>query len=208
MSAAFFDVLGSRPVAGPRFPAGGERAGPEQGGRPRGRALAPALRRRPGHRRADRPARPRAARGRRHRASGVLPSPKAAELWTPMEYDAVFRSLSRGAWYLTVIGRLKPGVTVESARLEEWPPSPSGWPGSTRTTTRAWAAPCARCTRPWSGHSRTGAARPARRGRAGAADRVRQRGQPAPGADGGARDGAGRARRARRGPPRGWCASS
>jgi len=47
---------------------------------------------------------------------GVAPSgfsyPEAAELWTPIEYDAIFRTKSRGAWYLEVIGRLEPGVSM------------------------------------------------------------------------------------------------
>jgi len=53
---------------------------------------------------------------------GVAPPgfayPEEVEIWTPMEYDAQLRTKSRGAWYLTVIGRLKPGVTVEHAREE------------------------------------------------------------------------------------------
>jgi predicted permease len=44
--------------------------------------------------------------------------PEGAELWTPLEHDEVFRTKSRGAWYLTVIGRLRPGVPVERARDE------------------------------------------------------------------------------------------
>ena len=53
---------------------------------------------------------------------GVAPAgfayPEGAEIWTPMAYDTQFRSKSRGAWYLTVVGRLKPGVTVAHAREE------------------------------------------------------------------------------------------
>jgi putative ABC transport system permease protein len=53
---------------------------------------------------------------------GVAPSgfsfPDATEIWTPLEYDARFRSQSRGAWYLGAVGRLAPGVTVEHARQE------------------------------------------------------------------------------------------
>jgi predicted permease len=53
---------------------------------------------------------------------GVAPAgfsyPEGAELWTPLAYDAVFRTHSRGAWYLGVIGRLKPGVSVAHAREE------------------------------------------------------------------------------------------
>ena len=44
--------------------------------------------------------------------------PEGAEIWLPMTYDERFRSNSRGAWYLTVVGRLAPGVSVASAREE------------------------------------------------------------------------------------------
>ena len=53
---------------------------------------------------------------------GVAPPgfsfPEGAELWTPMLYDARFRTQSRGAWYITVIGRLRAGVSVAHAREE------------------------------------------------------------------------------------------
>jgi predicted permease len=53
---------------------------------------------------------------------GVAPAgfayPEGVEVWTPLTYDAQFRTKSRGAWYLTVIGRLKPSVTVAHAREE------------------------------------------------------------------------------------------
>lgn len=53
---------------------------------------------------------------------GVAPEgfsfPAGAEIWTPLEYDTVFRSKSRGAWYLTVIGRVRAGVPLEQARQE------------------------------------------------------------------------------------------
>jgi predicted permease len=53
---------------------------------------------------------------------GIAPAgfafPEGAELWTPLEYDARFRSNSRGAWYLGTVGRLKPGATVAQAREE------------------------------------------------------------------------------------------
>jgi hypothetical protein len=44
--------------------------------------------------------------------------PEGTQLWTPMEYDERFRSNSRGAWYLTVVGRLREGATVDGARQE------------------------------------------------------------------------------------------
>jgi putative ABC transport system permease protein len=53
---------------------------------------------------------------------GIAPAgfsyPESAQLWTPLEYDEVFRHRSRGAWYLTAIGRLKDGVPVEQAGRE------------------------------------------------------------------------------------------
>ena len=53
---------------------------------------------------------------------GVAPPgfsyPQDAEIWLPIGYDKRFRSDSRGAWYLKVIGRLAPGVSVEAAREE------------------------------------------------------------------------------------------
>jgi putative ABC transport system permease protein len=53
---------------------------------------------------------------------GVAPPgfryPEDVEIWTPMEYDERFRSNSRSAWYLRVVGRLRDGVTVEGARQE------------------------------------------------------------------------------------------
>ena len=44
--------------------------------------------------------------------------PEGAEVWLPMTYDERFRTNSRGAWYLTVVGRLAPGASVASAREE------------------------------------------------------------------------------------------
>ena len=53
---------------------------------------------------------------------GVAPPgfrhPNDSDVWIPLEYDAQFRTTSRGAWYLRVVGRLKPGVTVAQAREE------------------------------------------------------------------------------------------
>jgi putative ABC transport system permease protein len=53
---------------------------------------------------------------------GIAPAgfafPERTQIWTPAEYDAQFRSKSRGAWYLGVIGRLKPGATVAQAQDE------------------------------------------------------------------------------------------
>jgi putative ABC transport system permease protein len=57
-----------------------------------------------------------------HVVVGIAPAgfsyPESSGIWRPLEYDELFRTKNRGAWYLTVIGRLKPGVTLESAREE------------------------------------------------------------------------------------------
>jgi len=53
---------------------------------------------------------------------GVAPAgfsyPEGAEIWQPLSYDERFRTHSRGAWYLTVVGRLAPGASVGAAREE------------------------------------------------------------------------------------------
>jgi predicted permease len=53
---------------------------------------------------------------------GVAPPgfdfPDGAELWQPLAYDEVFRTKSRGAWYLQVVGRLAPAATLAGAREE------------------------------------------------------------------------------------------
>ena len=57
-----------------------------------------------------------------HEIVGVMPEgfsfPADRQIWTPLEYTADFTTEQRGAWYLQVVGRLKPGVTVEQARAE------------------------------------------------------------------------------------------
>lgn len=80
--------------------------------------------------------------GQSYRVIGVMPAgfqfPHGAELWLPSEFTE--RALSpgaRGAHYLTVMARLKPGVSLEQAqaemtaiskRLEEqYPKSNEGW---------------------------------------------------------------------------------
>jgi len=51
-------------------------------------------------------------------ASRGFAFPEGTQIWTPIEYDPRFRSNSRGAWYLGVIARLKPGASVPGAREE------------------------------------------------------------------------------------------
>jgi putative ABC transport system permease protein len=53
---------------------------------------------------------------------GVMPPrfsfPAGRALWTPIEYTNDFTTKQRGAWYLQVVGRMRPGVSVEQARAE------------------------------------------------------------------------------------------
>ena len=59
--------------------------------------------------------------GRPHEVIGVMPGtlrmPAGAELWKPLAPDEGTRQ-ARGAFWLPVIGRLKPGVSVEQAQTE------------------------------------------------------------------------------------------
>jgi predicted permease len=117
VSASFFDVLGVRPIAGRGF-----LPGENEPGRTKVVVLGEGLwRRRFG---ADPTVVGQSVVLDRepHLVVGVAPAhlavPEAAELWRPMEYDSVFRSHSRGAWYLSVIGRLAAGSSVETAGEE------------------------------------------------------------------------------------------
>lgn len=53
---------------------------------------------------------------------GVMPAgfsyPAGREAWMPLEYDENFVTKQRGAWYLSVIARLKPAVTPQQSAAE------------------------------------------------------------------------------------------
>ena len=53
---------------------------------------------------------------------GVMPAgfeyPAGRQAWMPVEYDESFVSKQRGAWYLDVVARLKPGVTPQQSAAE------------------------------------------------------------------------------------------
>jgi predicted permease len=117
VSASFFDVLRVPPLLGRGFV-----EGENEPGRNRVAVLGHALWR-------DRFGADPGVVGRTisldrqpHVVVGIAPAgfryPEDAELWRPMEHDDVFRSRSRGAWYLTVVGRLRTGATLEGARQE------------------------------------------------------------------------------------------
>jgi predicted permease len=59
----------------------------------------------------------------RYQVVGVVPAASAypsgaTMLWFPFTYDPAQLARSRGAWYLRVIARLKPGVTLEQANID------------------------------------------------------------------------------------------
>jgi putative ABC transport system permease protein len=116
-SAAFFDVLRVTPALGRGF-----RPGENEPGRNRVVVLSQGLwRERFG---AD-PAvvgQSMLLDGVPHEIVGVAPPgfdfPRGRDFWRPLEYDQRFRTQSRGAWYLSAIGRLREGVSTDAARAE------------------------------------------------------------------------------------------
>ena len=60
--------------------------------------------------------------GESYEVVGVMPEkfsyPAGRALWLPIEYDEDFTIKQRGAWYLAVVGRTRPGVPVEQAKAE------------------------------------------------------------------------------------------
>ncbi|MDQ6831070.1 MAG: ABC transporter permease, partial [Gemmatimonadota bacterium] len=87
--------------------------------------------------------------GERYTIVGVMPPgfdiPRQTELWTAIAYDLGFTVKARGAWYVSAVARLKPGVSVEQAatevgligkRLEKEYPDDNGKLGITVTSMR------------------------------------------------------------------------
>ena len=117
VSASLFDILGVQPILGRTF-----RADDNAPGKTRIAILGHSLwRQRFG---AD-----RGIVGRRitldgvaFEVVGVMPEgfafPTGRELWMPLEYTEDLTTKQRGAWYLTVVGRIRPGVPVEQVRAE------------------------------------------------------------------------------------------
>ena len=118
VSASLFNVLRVRPALGRAFNADENTPGRTEPRHPvarrSGSSGSAATRR---HRPADH-ARRRAARGGRRHAARLLVSRRASEAWLPIGYDESFVSKQRGAWYLSVVARLKPGVTPEQSAAE------------------------------------------------------------------------------------------
>jgi putative ABC transport system permease protein len=114
VSASFFDVLRVKAILGRGF-----RAEENQSGHHRVVVLSHAfwLQRFGG--RSDVVGRTITLNSAPHTIVGVAPAgfsyPEDRALWVPFEHDESFRVSNRGAWYLDVIGRLKPGVTATDA---------------------------------------------------------------------------------------------
>ena len=115
-TASFFDVMGTQPILGRVFTAEHEKSGNDAvivlshglwqrkfGGSPAvlGRTIV--------------------LSGRAHEVIGVMPPqlqlPDKAELWKPLAPDENLRN-ARGAFWLPVIGRLKPGISLKEAQTE------------------------------------------------------------------------------------------
>jgi putative ABC transport system permease protein len=117
VSAGFFDVLRVRPILGRPF-----RADENETGKHKVTVLSHGLwvRRFGGD--SNVVGRTVALDGAPFTVVGVMPAgfsyPDARDLWVPLEYDEVFRVKNRGAWYLHVIGRLKPGVSAVAASAD------------------------------------------------------------------------------------------
>src|SRR5262249_26963400 len=60
--------------------------------------------------------------GVRREVIGVMPEgfayPENRQAWIPLAFDENFVTKQRGAWYLNVVARLKPGVTPEQSAAE------------------------------------------------------------------------------------------
>jgi predicted permease len=115
-TANFFDVMGVRPVAGRLFDVSNEKPGNDNVA-----VLSFGLWQRKFGGAADALGRTIVLNGRPHEVIGIMPAdlqvPENAELWKPLAPDEGLRE-ARGAFWLPVIGRLKPGISVEQAQTE------------------------------------------------------------------------------------------
>ncbi len=196
VSASFFDVLRVRPLHGRGFVAGENEPGRNKvavlgyplwrdrfGADPGVVGRTVSLNRQP------------------HVVVGIAPPgfryPEDAEIWTPMEYDQRFRTNSRGAWYLTVVGRLRDGS--DRGRRAGGGEHDRRAPGAgVRRRQRGRRRHRDPASRRHGGRVAPGPARAPGRGRPRAARGVRERREPAPRPHRRARDrarGAGGARR-------------
>jgi len=116
VSASFFDVLRARPLLGRTF-------APDENepGKDKVAVLSHALWQQRFGSRTDVVGTSILLDGTPRTIIGIMPPgfayPLEHELWIPIEYSERVKS-ARGAWYLSVIARLRPGVTAEQAASE------------------------------------------------------------------------------------------
>jgi putative ABC transport system permease protein len=115
-TASFFDVMGTQPILGRVFTDEHEKSGNDAV-----IVLSHGLWQRKFGGSPDVLGRTIVLSGRAHEVIGVMPPqlqlPDKAELWKPLAPDENLRN-ARGAFWLPVIGRLKPGISVEEAQTE------------------------------------------------------------------------------------------
>ena len=116
VSASFFEVLRARPLLGRGFA-----PGENEPGKDKVVVLGHSLWQQRFGGRADVIGTSVIIDGTPRTIVGVMPRgfsyPAEQELWVPLEYTGDFKD-ARGAWYLSAIARLKPGVTAEQAAGE------------------------------------------------------------------------------------------
>ncbi len=117
VSGTLFDILGVRPILGRTF-----RDDDNQPGKTHIAILGHSLWRQRFGSEARIVGRRITLDGVPYEVVGVMPEgfafPTGREIWTPVEYTDDFTVKQRGAWYLTVVGRARPGVPIEQVKAE------------------------------------------------------------------------------------------
>ena len=117
VSGSLFDILGVRPILGRTF-----RDDDNQPGKTHIAILGHSLWRQRFGSEARIVGRRITLDGVPYEVVGVMPEgfafPTGREIWTPVEYTDDFTVKQRGAWYLTVVGRTRPGVPIEQVKAE------------------------------------------------------------------------------------------
>jgi putative ABC transport system permease protein len=117
VTGSFFDLLGARPLWGRTF-----REDDNQPGKPKIVVLSYGLWQQRFGGRPDVVGRRITLDGVETEVVGVMPAgfayPAGRVIWTPIQYTKDFTTDQRGAWYLTAIGRARPGVAIEQVSAE------------------------------------------------------------------------------------------
>ncbi len=117
VTGSFFDLLGARPLWGRTF-----REDDSLAGKPKIVVLSYGLWRQRFGGRADVIGKKIMLDGVATEVVGVMPAgfayPAGRVMWTPVEYTTNFTTTQRGAWYLSAIGRARPGVPIAQVSAE------------------------------------------------------------------------------------------